>query len=103
MTTFEYVLNFALVGLVVLQIRGIKLTKVALLLPVVMTAWIASQIVQAIPTGGDDLVLELGVAAAGWGLGVLAGWATSVRRIGASARAKAGGLAAVLRGVRIEE
>lgn len=96
MTTFEYLLNFALVGLVVLQVRGITLTKVALLLPVVMTGWIVSQILQTIPTAGNDLVLELGFAAAGCGLGALAGVATSVRRVGAAALAKAGLLAAML-------
>jgi hypothetical protein len=39
MTTTEYALNIALVGLVLLQIRGIKVTKAALLFPVVMTVW----------------------------------------------------------------
>jgi hypothetical protein len=96
MTTSEYLLNVVLVGLVVLQIRGIKLTAAALLLPVVMTAWAASQILQTVPTAGNDLVLELGFAACGCGLGVLAGVATSVRRAGAAAVAKAGVVAAAL-------
>lgn len=39
MTTTEYALNVALVALVLLQIRGIKVTKAALLFPVVMTVW----------------------------------------------------------------
>jgi hypothetical protein len=51
MTTSEYPLNIALVCLVVLQVRGIRLTAAALLLPVVMTAWVASQILHTIPTG----------------------------------------------------
>jgi hypothetical protein len=96
MTTSEYLLNIALVGLVGLQIRGIKLTKAALLLPVVMTAWAASQILQTVPTAGNDLVLELVFAVAGCALGVLAGVATSVRRAGAAAVATAGVLAAAL-------
>jgi len=51
MTTSEHLLNIALVGLVVLQVRGIRLTAAALLLPAVMTAWVASQILHMIPTG----------------------------------------------------
>src|SRR6478736_792056 len=62
MTTSEYALNFALVGLVALQIRGIKVTKAALVFPVVMTLWFATSLLKSIPTGGDDLVL--GVAGA---------------------------------------
>lgn len=96
MTTFEYALNIALVGLVVLQIRGIKLTKAALLLPVVMTAWAASQVLHAIPTAGNDLVLETTFGLAGVTLGVAAGLMTAVRRDGSAAVAKAGAVAAVL-------
>jgi hypothetical protein len=96
MTTSEYLLNIALVGLVVLQVRGIKLTATALLVPVVMTAWAASQVLHTVPTAGNDLVLELGFAAGGCVLGVLAGVATSVLRAGAAAVAKAGVVAAAL-------
>ena len=96
MTTTEYALNFALVGLVLLQVRGITITKAALLLPVVMTTWIATSLLQAIPTAGNDLVLELGAAVAGATLGTLAGLATTVTRHGTTAIAKAGAIAAIL-------
>jgi hypothetical protein len=96
MTTTEYALNVALVGLVVLQIRGIKVTKAALVFPVVMTVWIATSLLQTIPTGGNDLVLELGGALAGATLGFCAAVATGVSRQGACAIAKAGGFAAFL-------
>ena len=96
MTSTEYVLNLMLVALVALQIRGIKVTKAALLVPVVMTVWIASSLLHAIPTAGNDLVLEIGGALAGAVLGMLAGLATRVARHGASAVAKAGVLAACL-------
>ena len=66
MTTFEYVLNFALVGLVVLQVRGVTLTKAALLVPVVMTAWAATQVLHSVPTGGNDVALEAGSPASRW-------------------------------------
>jgi hypothetical protein len=96
MTIFEYALNIALVGLVVLQVRGIKLTAAALILPVAMTAWAASQILHSIPTGGNDVALEVAFGCAGGVLGVLAGLATAVRRDGPAARAKAGAVAAAL-------
>jgi hypothetical protein len=96
MTTTEYALNIALVGLVLLQIRGITITKAALLFPLVMTTWIATSLLGAVPTAGNDLVLEVGGALAGGALGALAGLATGVTRNGSSAVAKAGAVAAVL-------
>ena len=57
MTIPEYILNFALVGLVLLQIRGITITKAALVFPVVMTVWIATSLLHSIPTAGNDAYL----------------------------------------------
>jgi hypothetical protein len=96
MTTTEYLMNIALIGLVVLQIRGHKITRARLLLPVVLTIWAASQFLHAIPTSGNDLLLETSLALLGVLLGVTAGWATNVGRVGAGAFAKAGTLAAAL-------
>ena len=96
MTTTEYALNIALVGLVLLQVRGIKVTKAALLFPVVMTVWIATSLLKTIPSGGNDLVLELAGALGGATLGVCAALATGVSRQGATAIARAGALAALL-------
>src|SRR5579862_7180715 len=96
MTVTEYALNIALVGLVLLQIRGIAITKAALVFPVVMTTWVATSLLHAIPTAGDDLVLEMGGALAGTLLGALAALATGVTRQGATAIAKANAVAALL-------
>jgi hypothetical protein len=96
MTASEYILNIALVSLVGLQVRGIKVTKAALLFPFAMTTWIATSLLKSIPTGGNDLILELGGAFAGAALGILAGLATSVSREAATAVARAGALAAFL-------
>jgi hypothetical protein len=96
MTTTEYALNFALVGLVLLQLRGVKVTKAGLLVPVVMTVWVAGSLLKTIPTAGNDLVLEIGAALAGAALGSCAGLATGVARTGTTAVAKAGAFAAVL-------
>ena len=96
MTITEYLMNVALVSLVVLQIRGHKITVARLLVPVVMTVWFCSQILHTIPTAGNDEVLEASLALVGAGLGVAAGLATSIRRLGAGAFAKAGAVAGVL-------
>src|SRR5579871_2939972 len=96
MTFTAYLLNIALVGLVLLQVRGRKLTVAGLLVPVVVTIWVASQFLHGIPTAGNDLVLEGGLAALGASLGILAGLFTRVRRDGTSAVAKAGAAAAAL-------
>lgn len=96
MTNTEYIMNIALVGLVVLQIRGHKITRARLILPVVLTIWAASQFLHGIPTAGNDVLLEAGLALIGAVLGVAAGLATSVSRLGTMATARAGALAAVL-------
>ena len=96
MTIIEYILNIALVGLVALQIRGHRITVARMLVPVVVTLWVASQVLHAVPTVGGDVLLEAVLGLAGLGLGVAAGFATSVRRDGAGAFAKAGLVAAVL-------
>ena len=96
MTPIEYALNVALVGLVLLQIRGITITKAALVFPVVMTTWVATSLLGSIPTAGNDLILEIGGALAGATLGALAGLATGVTRHGSAAVAKAGAAAAML-------
>jgi len=72
MTVTDYLINIALIGLVLLQIRGRALTVRNLALPVVLSAWAASQYLRIIPTAGNDLVLETGLALLGISLGVAA-------------------------------
>lgn len=96
MTITEYLLNTALIGLVVLQLRGHRITRARLLLPVIVTVWVAGQFLHSIPTAGNDVLLEAGLASLGAILGLGAGLATSVRLAGAEAFAKAGAAAAVL-------
>jgi hypothetical protein len=94
MTITEYLMNIALVGLVVLQIRGHEITRARLLLPVVLTVWAASEFLHGIPMAGNDVVLEATLGLLGAVLGVVAGVATSVSRFGTGAFAKAGAVAA---------
>ena len=72
MSLTDYLINFALIGIVVLQIRGRALTVRNLALPVVLSAFAASQYLRSVPTAGNDLVLELGLALLGITLGVAA-------------------------------
>lgn len=96
MTTTDYLMNIVLIALVVLQIRGHKVTRARLVFPLVATFFIAAQFLHAIPKAGNDLELIVGLAGVGAALGAGAGFLTAVRRDGASAFAKAGLVAAVL-------
>jgi len=57
MTIFDYLLNIGLISLVVLQLRGRRLDRRGLLLPLALVAWAASQYLHGIPTGTSDRVL----------------------------------------------
>lgn len=96
MTLTAYLLNLTLVGLVVLQIKGHRVTRTRLLVPVALTIVGAGQFLHAIPLQGGDAVLEGALALTGATLGTLAGYTTSIRRSGEGAVAKAGPTAAVL-------
>ncbi|MBF6556874.1 MAG: hypothetical protein IVW52_11995 [Acidimicrobiales bacterium] len=96
MTITDYLMNIGLIGLVVLQIRGHKVTRARLLFPLVATVFVATQFLHTIPTAGNDLVLIVGLACVGVALGLGAGLVTNVRLDGVSAFAKAGLVAAVL-------
>jgi hypothetical protein len=96
MTFTDYLLNVFLIALVILQVRGHKITRARLVFPLVVTIWVASQYVHGLPSAGNDCVLEVGLACLGGLLGALAGLVTTVRRDGPGAFAKAGASAAVL-------
>jgi len=96
MTLTDYLLNAALIGLVVLQIRGHKVTFVRLFVPVALTIWGASQFLRSVPTAGSDIALEVSLVFAGCCLGGLAALATGIHRDGVGAIAKAGAAAATL-------
>lgn len=54
MTIFDYLLNIALVALVVLQMRGRRLDRRGLVLPLALVGWAASHYLHGIPTTGND-------------------------------------------------
>jgi hypothetical protein len=78
MTLSDYILDLALIGVVVLQIRGRRLTLRSLLWPLIIVAIVAGQFLHSIPTSGNDLVLIIGCAAVGALLGGLCAAFTSV-------------------------
>jgi hypothetical protein len=97
MTITDYLIDILLIGIVVLQVRGRRLTLRSLLLPIGIVTYVALHYLHGIPTGGNDLLLVGLAAAAGISLGVGAGLFTMVTP-GADGHpvAKAGLVAATL-------
>lgn len=97
MTIFDYLLNVGLIALVVLQMRGRRLDRRGLVLPLVLVGWAASQYLHGIPTAGNDPVMVAGGTLVGVLLGTASGFLTrvSVQPDGV-AFAKATGWAALL-------
>jgi len=97
MTITDYAIDIVLIGLVAFQIHGMRLTRRALVLPLVLVAIVAMNYLKTIPTAGNDLFLIAALTAIGATLGSLAGLFTSVRQdASGTAVAKAGLLAAIL-------
>lgn len=78
MTIYDYLLNAALLLVVVRQIRGRRLSGAALYVPIAITAYAAFQYLHTIPTAGNDLVLVVAGAGIGVVLGTLCGLFTLV-------------------------
>ena len=79
MTFTDYLIDISLIALVLVQVKGRRITTRGLLLPVGIVTYVAFTYLKGIPTAGNDLVLVLGCAAAGALLGGLAGRFTTVR------------------------
>ncbi|HTW10713.1 MAG TPA: hypothetical protein VME46_24645 [Acidimicrobiales bacterium] len=79
MTLSDYILDLALIGLVLFQIRGRKISVATVLLPLVVVAVVASQYLKSIPTSGNDLLLIVGCATVGALLGGVCALYTTVR------------------------
>lgn len=80
MSFSDYLIDIALIGVVLLQIRGRRLTARALLLPVVLVAVAARSYLTTVPTAGNDLLLVVVLSGAGVVLGGASGIATRVHR-----------------------
>ena len=82
MTTTDYLINALFIFVVLRQARERKLDRRSLLGPLAAVAFVAFNFVHSIPTSGNDLVFAGLLALAGLSLGVLSGFATSVRSDG---------------------
>jgi hypothetical protein len=78
MTTTDYVIDIALISLVLLQIRGRRLTPRFVVLPLVLVSWAGVEYLHGVPTAGNDLLLVTITATTGVVLGVLTGLATHI-------------------------
>jgi hypothetical protein len=97
MTITDYLINFALIALVILQIRGSRLDMKTALRPVILVAAAAVYYLRGFPTGGNDIVLYVILGGIGLILGIACGATTRVWRADDGfAYAKAGGIAAAL-------
>ena len=97
MTFTDYLLDIGLIALVLLQIRGRRLTARSLLLPFAIVGWAASNYLHGIPTAHNDLFLVGAGASLGLVLGGLCGAFTHVTRgRDGVTMAKAGAVAAAL-------
>src|ERR1700691_3352018 len=80
MSITDYLIDSALVLLVLLQIKWRPLTTHSLIRPLVIVAIAVVSYFNTVPTAGNDLVLILALALLGALLGISAGQATFMRR-----------------------
>jgi hypothetical protein len=96
MTTTDWIIDIALVLLVLRQIREARIDRGFVLIPAALVSYTASKYLHAIPTGGHDLVLIAACLALGTALGVAGGFTTRVRVVDGHGFAQAGFTAAAL-------
>jgi hypothetical protein len=80
MSATDYLLNAVMILVVVVQLRGRRLTARRILLPFAIVAFVAPKYLHGIPSSGNSLVLVATGIAAGLGLGTLCGVYTRVYR-----------------------
>ncbi|MFC5907799.1 hypothetical protein [Streptacidiphilus monticola] len=80
MTFTDWLLDIALISLVLLQLRDRVLSLHTLLLPAALVTWAGFRYLGAVPTAGNDLEFVGLAVAAGLALGTGAGVLTRVRR-----------------------
>ncbi len=97
MTLTDYLINIALIALVILQIRGSRLDLKTALRPVILVAAAAVYYLRGVPVAGNDVILYAVLGGIGLVLGVGCGATTRVWRASdGHGYAKAGVIAAAL-------
>jgi hypothetical protein len=96
MTKTDWILDIALILVVLRQIRWSRIDPFFLLVPIGITSFVAYTYLDPIPTGGNDLLLISAFAVLGIVLGVTGGLTTHVRVREGKAFVRAGFAAASL-------
>ena len=96
MTSTDWIIDIALILLVVRQMREGRLDLRFFLLPLGLVGYTFSHYISGLPTGGNDLVVVAVALLAGCTLGAAGGLLTRVRGGGGVAYARAGSAAAAL-------
>ncbi|HEX3751906.1 MAG TPA: hypothetical protein VHW06_15175 [Streptosporangiaceae bacterium] len=97
MTLTDYLINIALIALVILQIRGSRLDLKTATRPVILVAAAAAYYLRSFPLKGNDIILYLVLGGLGLVLGAACAATTRVwRAADGYAYAKAGVIASVL-------
>lgn len=79
MTTTDWIIDIALILLVLLQLREVRLTARTILLPLALMLWAGHTYLHSVPTAGNDLVLIGLLAGVGVVFGLFGGLLTRVR------------------------
>ncbi|MET8980014.1 hypothetical protein ABZX85_30865 [Streptomyces sp. NPDC004539] len=96
MNTTDWITDIALVLIVFRQLREDRLSLKSYLIPLGIVAFVASQYLTGVPTGGNDLVLIGALTAVGAALGIAGGVFTRIRAVGGHLLIKAGVASALL-------
>ncbi|HEX4017219.1 MAG TPA: hypothetical protein VHX15_10820 [Frankiaceae bacterium] len=96
MTFTDWLINIALVALVLRQIRWNAVDRRFVILPLALVGWAVSSYLKHIPAAGNDLVLIGAFIAVGVTFGALSAMATSVKAENGRAYVRARGLAVAL-------
>jgi hypothetical protein len=96
MTTTDWIIDIALILIVVRQLREERLTLRFVAIPLGIVAYVAHSYLHSLPTAGNDLALVALSLAVGTTLGVLGGLLTRVRGADGQAYIQAGPTAAAL-------
>jgi hypothetical protein len=80
MSTFSYILDSALVLLVLMQIKERRLTTTSIIRPIVIVAIAVVSYLNGVPSAGNDLVLVAVLACVGALIGIASGQTLFMRR-----------------------
>lgn len=79
MTTSDWIIDIALLLIVLLQLRGERLSARTIVVPLTLIGWVTFHYLTDIPTAGNDVPLMVGFATAGVVFGLAGGLLTRVR------------------------